>query len=48
MAYRTYSLLIADEDFSRWVEVSAISVEAAKADVAAAYGDIRVVQWACK
>ena len=48
MTYRTYSILIADGDFSKWVEVSAVSIESAKADIAAAYGDIQVVQWGCK
>jgi hypothetical protein len=48
MAYQTYSLLIVDGDFSRWIEVSAISIEAAKADVAAAYGEIKVIQWSIK
>lgn len=48
MAYLTFSLLIVDGDFSRWIEVSAISIEAAKADVAAAYGPVQVVQWSCK
>ena len=45
MTYSTFSLLIADGSFSRWIEVSAISIEAAKADVHAAYGDIRIVQY---
>lgn len=48
MAYQIYSLLIVDGDFSRWIEVSAVSIEAAKADVAAAYGDIKIVQWSVK
>lgn len=48
MAYQVYSLLIVDGDFSRWIEVSAISIEAAKADVAAAYGSIQVLQWSVK
>lgn len=48
MAYQTYSLLIVDGDFSRWIEVSAVSIEAAKADVAAAYGEIQIVQWSVK
>ena len=48
MAYQIYSLLIVDGDFSRWIEVSAISIEAAKADVAAAYGEIQVIQWSVK
>lgn len=48
MRYRTYSLLIADGDFSRWIDVAAVSVEAAKADVFAAYGDIRIIQWGVK
>ncbi len=48
MTYQVYSLLIVDGDFSRWIEVSAISIEAAKADVAAAYGTVQVAQWSCK
>lgn len=48
MTYSTFSLLIADGDFSRWIEVSAVSVEAAKADVVAAYGDVRIVQWSVR
>lgn len=48
MSYSTFSLLIVDGDFSRWVEVSAVSIEAAKADVAAAYGDIRIAQWSVR
>lgn len=48
MAYQTYSLLIVDGDFSRWIEVPAVSIEAAKADVAAAYGAIQIVQWSVK
>jgi hypothetical protein len=48
MAYQTYSLLIVDENVSRWIEVFAISIEAAKADVAAAYGSSQVVQWSVK
>jgi hypothetical protein len=48
MAYQTFSLLIVDKDFSRWIEVVASSIEAAKADVAGAYGSISVVQWNAK
>lgn len=48
MTYRTYSLLIVDGDFSRWVEVAAVSIEAAKADCAAAYGEIQILQWSAK
>lgn len=48
MAYQTFSLLIADGEFSRWIEVIASSIEAAKADVSAAYGSISVVQWSAK
>lgn len=48
MAYQIYSLLIVDGDFSRWIEVPAISIEAAKADIAAAYGSVEVVQWSVK
>lgn len=48
MAYKTYSLLIVDGDFSRWIEVPAVSIESAKADVAAAYGDVQIVQWSVK
>jgi len=48
MAYQTYSLLIVAGDFSKWIEVSAISIEAAKADAAAAYEGIKVVQWSVK
>ena len=48
MTYRTYSLLIVDGDFSKWIEINAISIEAAKADVTAAYGAIAVVQWSVK
>jgi hypothetical protein len=48
MTYRTYSILIADADFSRWVDVCAVSEDAAIADVVAAYGNVRVVQWGCK
>lgn len=45
MSYSTFSILIADGDFTKWIEVSAVSIEAAKADAVAAYGDIRIVQW---
>lgn len=48
MTYQAYSLLIADGNLSRWIEIEAISIDAAKADVAAAYGDIQVVQWSVK
>jgi hypothetical protein len=48
MAYQIFSLLIVDGDFSRWIEVAAVSIEAAKADVVAAYGDIRIAQWSVK
>lgn len=48
MAYQIYSLLIVDGSFSRWIEVSAVSIDAAKADVAAAYGAAEVVQWSVK
>lgn len=48
MAYQIYSLLIVDGDFSRWIEVPAISIEAAKADVAAAYEAVQVLQWGVK
>jgi hypothetical protein len=48
MTYQIYSLLIVDGGFSRWIEVPAISIAAAKADVAAAYGSIEVVQWSVK
>ena len=48
MTYATFSLLITDGDFSRWIEVPAVSIEAAKADVIAAYGDVRVVQWSVR
>jgi len=45
MAYQIYSLLIVDGDFCRWIEVSAVSIEAAKADVEAAFSSVSVVQW---
>lgn len=48
MTYATFSLLIADGDFSRWIDVPAISIDAAKADVIAAYGDVRIVQWSVR
>jgi hypothetical protein len=48
MAYQTFCLLIVDGDFSRWIEVPAVSIEAAKADVTAAYGDVRIAQWSVK
>ena len=48
MTYLTFSLLIAAGNFSRWIEVPAISIEAAKADVAAAYGSVEVIQWSVK
>lgn len=48
MSYSTFSLLIADGDFSCWIEVAAASIEAAKADVISAYGDIRIVQWSVR
>lgn len=48
MAYQTYSLLIVDGTFSCWIEVPAVSIEAAKADVAAAYGSVEIVQWSVK
>jgi hypothetical protein len=48
MTYETFSLLIADGDFSRWIDVPAVSIEAAKADVVAAYGEIRIVQWSVR
>jgi hypothetical protein len=48
MAYQIYSLLIVDGSFSRWIEVLAVSIAAAKADVTAAYGSIEVVQWSVK
>lgn len=48
MAYQTYSLLIVDGNFSRWIEVPAISIDAAKADIAAAFGSVEVVQWSVK
>lgn len=48
MTYLTFSLLIVDGDFSRWIEVPAVSIEAAKADVAEAYGSVEVVQWSVK
>lgn len=48
MTYSTFSLLIADGNFSRWIEVAAVSIEAAKADVTAAYGEIRIVQWSVR
>lgn len=47
-AYRIYSLLLVDGDFSQWVEVSAISIEAAKADIFAAYGEVEILQWGVK
>lgn len=48
MAYSTFSLLIAIGNFSRWIEVSAVSIDAAKADVTDAYGDICIVQWSVR
>ena len=48
MAYQTYSLLIVDGSFSLWIEVAAISIEAAKADVISAYGEIKILQWNAK
>lgn len=48
MTYLTYSLLIVDGDFARWIEVTAVSVEAAKADAKAAYGEISFLQWSAK
>lgn len=49
MAYQTFSLLIADgEFFSRWIEVVAVDIGAAKADVTQTYNDIRVVQWSVR
>lgn len=48
MAYQIYSLLIVDGSFSRWIEVPAVSIESAKADVAAAYGSVEVIQWSVK
>lgn len=48
MTYSTFSLLVAGGDFSRWIEVSAISIKAAKSDVHQAYGDIRIVQWSVR
>lgn len=48
MAYQIYSLLIVAGTFSRWIEVSAISIDAAKADIIEAYGEIQVLQWSVK
>jgi hypothetical protein len=48
MTYQIYSLLIVEGSFSRWIEVPAVSIDAAKADVAAAYGSVEVVQWSVK
>ena len=48
MIYQIYSLFIADGNFSRWIEVSAISIEAAKSDVQQAYDNINIIQWSVK
>jgi hypothetical protein len=45
MAYQNFSLLLADGDFAFRVEIVAVSLDAAKADIHAAYGDVRLVQW---
>ena len=44
MTYQTYQILIGDFDFSMWVKVVAISIEAAKADVIEAY-ELPIIVW---
>lgn len=48
MAYKLFSLLVVAGDFSRWMDVAAISIEAAEADVRQAYGDVRIAQWSVR
>lgn len=45
--YNIYQMLIGDVSFSKWIDVVAVSVEAAKADVIEAY-DLPVIQWRIK
>lgn len=45
MTYFTFSLLLAAVDKCFRLNVSAIDLSAAMADVAAAYGDVRLVQY---
>lgn len=45
MSYHIFSILIGDETFSKWIEVVSVSIEAAKADVIAAYGSVQIIQW---
>lgn len=45
MNYRTFSILIVDGEFSRYIEIIAISIEAAKADIAEAFGNVYVLTW---
>lgn len=45
MTYQTFSLLLASDDKAFRLEVSAVDLQAAMADVSAAYGDVRLVQY---
>jgi hypothetical protein len=44
MAYNTYQILIATEGFAKHLEVVAVDMKSAHADVLAAFPDVRIVQ----
>lgn len=48
MTYLTFSILIKfDEITSKWIEIVAIDLNAAVADIEAAYGQFEMVQYGC-
>lgn len=48
MAYQTYSLLLTDNGVSFRLDVPAVSLVAAMADVVAAYGDVALLQYSVR
>lgn len=48
MKYQTYKLLVSFSGKPKFFEITACSLDAAKADVFCAYGEFELVQWSTK
>ena len=48
MKYQTYKLIANFGGAYKWFEITAVSLDAAKADVFCAYGEFELIQWGTK
>lgn len=46
--YQNFQILIASGDWTKWIDVCAVDISAAKSDIEQAYVGCKVIQWKAK